>query len=234
MKWNPLGRLRARYFGEPATSVPPKIPVMTVAELLEEFKPGGRFHYAGAPQVRSEPAPSEPQAGLKPPTDQFADGWTWDAWRREMTSQGHYPGWAFCRFANRTGETNVQFVFGHVRGPFGVWRKPYDICHDEGQTTDILTAMTHLPSGLAVGVFAETAVAIEAAELADRVCADWAVFQEYEQLGPLIARTREAWDGVGIVPCTNAHGHSDHTRERFTIIGRSIESITAGKPEKLS
>lgn len=188
------------------------------------------------PTVDPEPASSWLQAGIKPPDDAEAEGWTWERWSGEMRSAGGVPGWSFCRFANRLGDDEVAFVFGFARGSFGIWQQPYTICRDFAsvQESTLLTSITHLPSGMGMGIFAEREVAASACELAERASEWSSIFAHGPAMDIAIERTRAAWEGVGIVPCTNAHAHAEPGGPMLNIIGRSAESIEAGRPEKLS
>lgn len=226
-----------RWFRRPATSVPPKIdrsrlPLgLTMEEFVKVMNPGP-VTALGRLAASIEPAPSQPQAGVKPPADD-TDGKTWAWWEAQRSAL--IPGWAFCRFANRVGP-EARFVYGRVRGSFGIWESPFEVCilqPERLQRTDILATVTHLLSGHAIGVFANIEVAVVACELADRVAEEWGLVKESERLDGAILRTRAAWDGVGIVPSTNAHAH-DQDGDVLHIICRSLESITEGKPEKLS
>lgn len=234
MKLEALRRSVARYFRRPATSVPPKIdrsPGGVIEGTKSQLDAIGdmifkQLHEAG--NLRPDLA-----KGLKPPLDTGTNGWTWSQWSKEAAGAGTIPGWAFCRFANRLGAENVGFVFGHVRGGFGVWRQPFDVCtsdHDGvQQRSEILTCVTHLQSGMGVGIFIDHATAIMAAELGEKVCAGWQT-----DLGhPYMDRVLTAWHGLGICQSSNAHAHDQHGT-RFPIYGQDEHSVMAGKPERLS
>jgi len=177
--------------------------------------------------VQIESGAVDTRPGIKPPSDPDADNWTWQKWDALARGNGAAPGWSFCRFANRTGETNVAFVFGLVRGSFGVWQQPFDVCTESGRANEVMTCITHLRSGIGCGVFAERMVAIEAAELADRL------FDAHlaEIDGDSAHRLHTAWEAAGIRPASNAHCHDGHGNT-FELIGR--DSILEGKPERLS
>lgn len=205
-----------RYCRRPARSVPPKIEQSDLSKLLvEAFR---------ASLDQAEPT----RAGVRPPSDPNTDNWTWQKWDALAHHNGAAPGWAFCRFANRTGSENVAFVFGLVRGSYGVWEQPFNICLDGESRKETLTCITHLRSGIGCGIFAERVVAIEAAELAERVCppSDDIEIANFH-------RMRTAWEAAGIRPASNSHCH-DAAGNIYELIGRSDESILDGKPERLS
>lgn len=258
MKLEALRRSVVRLFRKSDTSVPPK----TGLEIAQAQKADGvmkvdaaatsevilkellRQHLQSSGIIPPEDMPGwhdrrqADRPGIKPPSD-ITDSWTWSQWTKEASAGGVIPGWAFCRFANRLGEDKVGFVFGHVRGGFGVWQQPFDVFVNsyEGveQRPDILTCVTHLCTGMGLGIFADRATAITAAELAEKVCPSWQT-DTPEQLtvwGENIGRTRTAWHAIGIRESTNAHANDRHGT-RFPIFGQDNESLMAGKPERLS
>jgi hypothetical protein len=257
MKFEPHKWPLVRYFRRPATSVPPKIepegPSAAMLAAIESDRISElilkQLVNSGSVLVRHvDPremlgfddmrAAAPPRPGIKPPPDAGTNGWTWSQWSKEVAGGGVIPGWAFCRFANRLGPESVGFVFGHVRGGFGVWRQPFDVCTSdyEGvqQRSEILTCVTHLRTGVGVGIFIDRDTAILAAELAERVCPAWQY--EEEVLGDWRGhrdRAFTAWHGIGIRSSVNAHAHDQHGT-RFTIYGQDTESVMAGKPERLS
>lgn len=247
-----LRRAYRRLFGRPGTSGPHKIEgegarsIMVVPKgtvvtedllaLLRDHalrtSPGwndNRQAFESAKNDLAKQMLDSLRPGVRPPTDPEADGWTWQKWDALARGAGTAPGWAFCRFANRTGPDTVAFVFGLVRGSFGLWQQPFDICTEDNRSSEILTCITHLRSGIGCGIFAERMVAIEAAELADRICE--AHLTEID--GDTSHRLHRAWEGVGIRPASNAHCH-DGAGNTYELIGRSTDSIMEGKPERLS
>lgn len=184
-------------------------------------------------ELRISDAP--PRPGIKPPPDPATEGWIWTAWKRELDA-GALPGWAVCRFANRIGPDHVAFVFGIVRGSFGIWRQPFDVCAAGTDSTEhILTCVTHLRSGLGIGIFSDRAVAAEAAELAERVCPAWATLDpaDHAAWAEVHNRTGVAWLGIGVRYLDDAHCH-DKAGGTYGIYSRTAESMMAGRPEKLS
>lgn len=174
-------------------------------------------------------------AGIKPPVDREAEGWTWDSWQREAAAH-QMDGWTFCRFANRTSIESVGFVFGLVRGYFGLWQQPFPVCNVPlGEHADqILTCITHLPSGLGLGVFEDRETAAHACLIAMDVGSEW------HKLDPMDRTTwdfstdtmREAWAFNGIVPSASKHAHNGS--QSLLIWERNAAALDAGKPERLS
>lgn len=217
---------------------------LTLQQLIEQQLKARGIH--GTVEIVDGTEPLKRlMGGIKPPADPAAEGWTWDAWSKEM---GHmaFPGWSPCRFAHRTSfasAENARFVFGLTRGPFGLWQNNFDVCgrDDDGdfrQERAILTCLTHLPTGMGMGIFKTRDVAAVAADTAIRACPQL-VDTEYSEAsnGPwslAMARTADAWRSLGIVPADNAHAHDLSTGNGpYTIMGLA-ENLEAGKPEKLS
>jgi hypothetical protein len=259
MKFEPHKWPLVRLFRKSDTSVPPKIEgeadridgpthplddignhILKQLQALGMIPPGSEVRVSHRPLTVMDGEVREiPRPGIKPPLDAGTEGWTWSQWSKEAGAGGVIPGWAFCRFANRLGPENVGFVFGHVRGGFGVWRQPFDVCttSDEGvgQRPEILTCITHLLTGMGVGIFADRDTAIVAAELAEKVCPSWHSLAptELSVWRENMGRTLAAWHGIGIREATNAHAHDRHGT-RFQIYGQDNETVMAGKPERLS
>ena len=235
MNFEALRRSVVRLFGKSDTSVPPKNDAPSaVDELLAHLRRSGLIPEGADATVRIVPL------GRRPPVDEATEGWTWQKWDAEVRAAGTAPGWAFCRFANRLGDEDVGFVFGFARGSFGIWQKPFGVCSVDGdgnhaRSDEILTCITHLRTGMGIGIFVEREVAFTAAELADRVCPAWASDRPADLTvwREAALRTHEAWGGVGICVSNNSHAHDDEGNI-FGVMGRSEESIMHGKPEKLS
>jgi hypothetical protein len=188
-----------------------------------------------SPQIGSAGFKSRFLPGIKPPPDPPVEGWTWAAWKREIDAAA-LPGWAVCRFANRIGPDQVAFVFGAVRGSFGIWHQPFDVCAaGTNRTKRVLTCVTHLRSGLGVGIFSDRQVAAEAAVLADRVCPGWETLDPDDRAAwdEVHSRTGTAWSGIGIRHADDANCH-DQDGDSYAIYVRSPQSMMAGRPEKLS
>lgn len=249
MTFGLLGASLARLFRRRATSVPPKIdpePVpVTIDTIISQMIARGFFDVKAVHGV-SPPVDQAPTVGIKPPPDPDVDlAWTWQRWDAEVESCGQYRGWTFCRFANRHGEA-AQFVFGFVCGPFGVWTTPMDVCTTmmvDGDVPSmipsqpIVACLTHLRSGYGIGVFADRAIAISAAELADRITSLWgepSIVTDGGVWRAAMGATRDAWRSASIQPAVNAHVHPTGSNKPLEIWGRSIESINEGRPERLS
>lgn len=256
-----LRRLHVRLFGRPATSVSPKIvgsgasaviitdrpsSVITTPAALDRVEEAAQRLY-GEPNIDPFPWDNDgrataikhlkrPAAGIKPP-----DAWTWEAWAKEFSSLA-IDGWAPCQFAHRAGlgAEKAVFVFGVVRGDFGLWQQPFDVCVINGlvhqSQTDVLTIATHLRSGIGMGIFATKTDAAQACNLASRV-APWSTIDHEDRAAWVDAarRTCDAWHEFGIVASVNAYAHDRDTDSGpMPIMGLSIESASEGKPEKLS
>ena len=242
MKLGSIGSSLVRWFRKSEAAVPPTLEVGHPGGdevLIEMLKRAGLYHPSMKVEVRSitepsgEPAPS--RLGVRPPADEGIDNASWEWWEVCRGNQ-RVPGWAYCRFANRVGDKAV-FAFGYVRGSFGIWQKPFRTCNgvhpDVVKLNRVLTVGTHLLTGHAIGNFESLAIAAEACELADRVAAEWATATRATALDPAIHRTQQAWAGAGIVPSSVSHAHEDDG-DLLLILGRSIESVMEGKPERLS
>lgn len=228
-----------RWF-RPAPPPPPEMPPL-IRALLDRVKAEG-LSADLTTDLATRAAPSKPPNPFEP--DPEVPKWSWQEYASNRDKAGVHPGWAFCRFANRAygnHDRNTEvasFVFGFTRGAFGVWSRHMDVCSvnddEHASAQQLLTTITHLQTGYGVGVFAERDVAMEAAELAERVYPAWA------GAGDVMSaegrdRTSQAWEGVGIVPSTNAHAHSpENSLITLPIYGRSEASVLLGKPEKLS
>lgn len=137
-----------------------------------------------------------PQAGTtSPPVG------TWDSYATVMAQHHAAPGWTFCRYGIRGPlEHQQSFVTGIACAPFGAsWARFLctnpDIGYSEKRS---LVALTHTPTGYAVGVFNDMELAVEAAELVMRMSIDWRGFGEQPDSVPTIARIRSAWNAAGI------------------------------------
>lgn len=217
-----------RYFGVPATSVPPQIDAEGVSMTVEFDQP-----YPWISHV--EP----PLPTIKPPADPGVDGWTWEAWDREQRAmtQG-IDGWSPCRFAHRS-QGKAKFVFGLVRGPFGMWKKPLVVHRrlPDGSVVvlnEVLTCATHLRSGMGMGVFEKIETAALACNIASKAFTRWGeiadqgtpLWREAEQ------RVLRAWWELGIVMCNNSNCQDGGIT--YAIYGLTLETVMDGKPEKFS
>jgi hypothetical protein len=184
--------------------------------------------------------------GIKPPADPAADAMDWGKWRECMQ---HYfeahDGWSPCRFANRLGAgLQIGWVFGITKGAFGVWTKPYLVCHHYEETADsaILAAITHLPSGMGIGIFNDRQTACLAVDLVLSM-EDWKCTPEIDgskeskaRWDSLMAKARHTWEFNGIDWSTDRHAHmSDNLGSpEIGIWTFNPDNLIEGKPEKLA
>lgn len=191
--------------------------------------------------------PAAPEVGARAPT--------WDEWSAALREM-HIPGWSVCRFAIRQSHEvagQVTFVYGVVNGAFGIWRSEFPtVCRikegvklaeweepDDDQIEQMaplkLTCVSHLPSGLGVGLFFDRRVAADACELALRLDIDWLNLDpaDQKQWAREVALITTAWQAAGIRRAM-AHAHQDNGEIIEHIFERTAESIAEGKPERLS
>lgn len=184
--------------------------------------------------------------GIRPPSDVGADGWSWEAWSKEQRALA-FPGWAPCRFAHRcsplVGADTARFVFGITQGPFGIWKQNFDVCStdDEGEYQReklILACLTHLPTGMGLGIFRHVGDAAMAADTMIRTSPQLADAAYDNAPGSpwstLIERAVMAWKAIGIQPSFNSHAHDLSTGSGPHFIMALGDNLEAGKPEKLS
>lgn len=234
MIFGSIRRAYIRYFRPAATSVSPKIDMDFLNdELIRFLRQGGLIPPDAKVGVRT--------LGIKPPSDPDVDQeWTWDQWSRHQREL-ELPGWAPCRFAHRLTTEQAKFVFGVVRGAFGLWQQPFNVCRRDDDDSefergsDILTCVTHLRSGMGIGVFACRETAAHACDLAERVYPQWQSldFTDRPNWISAVNRTTNSWVEIGIRGSTNTHAHADNSGP-FAILGLDIQSASEGKPEKLS
>lgn len=166
----------------------------------------------------------------------------WAIWDRESRILvADLPGWSPCRFYNRIGPSTAMGVFGAVKGLFGIWRQPYNVCdgeHDE-QGEVVLPAVTHLATGLAMGTFVDVTTAAKASEVLSAL--DWASMPPADP----DEKCRAAWAeraGLarktlafhGIVPQERRHAHERGDPYMTLIPIYAVQDLGTDKPEKLS
>lgn len=218
------------YPGDESRAVPHRL--LDVVALTIDPNLTVEFSVAGDPASFE---PSRPDTAIKPP-----DVWTWEMWSKEFEALV-IDGWSPCSFAHLSvvgSEHRAVFVFGVVRGGFGLWQQPFDVCYERDgemkRVVDTLTVATHLRSGVGMGVFATKSDAAQACNLAGR-CAPWEKIGPLSEWGDAAARVSRAWFEFGIVPSVNAHAHDQSADSGpIPIMGLSFESAAKGKPEKLS
>ncbi len=238
MIFGSIGRALVRYFRRPATSVPPQTAWSAPEDITSWSRPGTTFVRELHPGEDAKQAIADHIAGtaIKPPTQ-----WTWEAWAKEFGSLA-IAGWSPCQFAHRAGREGPEkaiFVFGVVRGAFGLWQQPFDVWFFGDDIPEVrrdtLTIVTHLRSGVGLGIFAEKEGAAQACALASATAPWETVEQGSADWTAAFQRSAMAWHQMGIVPSVNAHAHDPDTGcGPFPIMGLSAESAAVGKPEKLS
>lgn len=217
-----------------ATTIPAGSP--QAAEIMRALASGDMAGLAkavgGAKEVAIEAhAPGVLQEAAKVALggDSDANALKWATWRKEaaiLTKDA--PGWSPCRFYNRVGPDEGRGVFGVVKGDWGIWRSPYDICGDDFEDSMILPALTYLPEGLAMGLLLDTPTAVAAAEIVRTL--DWSQMPEANE----IEANRDAWAARnqlvkktlafhGIAPDPERHAHESYGGTALSIYARAEE-----------
>lgn len=238
-----------RWLRRPATSVSPQIlPQDVMDELIRRMVSGGTavVKVVTPEEMHATGPAAAPRPGIEPPGLEMP----WPQWCKLEAELDAPAGWSACRFATRRpdekgGGDVCTFVFGIVRNDFGIWLSPFPVCEMDdgiylGQRDDILAAVTHLPSGLGMGVFADQPSAIASCDLADGLGIDW------RTLNPLKPDDRSSWidsinrlkkarEFAGITICSNRHTHmGSPDGPHLAIWQQRAEDIAVGRPEKLS
>lgn len=193
---------------------------------------------AHAVQIESGAVDERP--GIEPPANEMP----WPQWRALEAELDAPLGWSACRFPTwKPGTLPGQdqgtcgFVFGITRGAFGIWRTPFPVCvtDDDGMATDkredVLAAITHLPTGLGMGVFADRAAAIALCHAVESV-GDW---HTRNVSAAMQIRFHEARSFCGVWPSRTRHAHMGSADGPLLAIWEQrAEDVAAGRPEKLS
>lgn len=226
-----IGRSLVRLFRRPATSVPPRIEPLPPWPWVDPAQRGAEPDLTGPSFVR--------EVGTQPPADPTIDRpWLWSEWVRER-ARFNVRGWSYCRFPIRFPEDRMTFVFGSVRGQFGIYPAPFTVHYTETATAEdmILPCLVHLRGGVGMGLFGGLDAARQAAEIASKI-ADWNnVDPEDAASWPGVRNRLDAvWGGIGIIAAVNAYAtaKNDQGGMPWAIYGISSEKLMAGKPEKLS
>lgn len=184
---------------------------------------------------------SEDRPGIEPPGNYMP----WDQWRALAAGLDAPPGWSACRFPTwRPGDNGGEvcaFVFGIVRRDFGIWQQAMEVCRTDvdgqvvGRANEVLSMVTHLPSGLGMGVFADRASALISCDAHDSTGVDWRAVSPADRVswGNVYAKLIPALAFVGIAVCDDRHAHDAAGRD-FTVWQQRAERVFAGKPEKAS
>lgn len=209
--------------------------VQRTPRLPAELPSAGEAVRIGTNVVTGEPVMVTLTTQPEPPRP------TWAAYDALMASHQSYAGWTFCKFGVRGPRSEDHSeVQGIVRAPFGAWWAPF-LCVDQGtghQTRRGLACVEHTRSGMAIGVFGDMDLAVQAAEIAMRMD-EWQAFSFDEARSmELIYRVRAAWTAAGIVfsPFTGyptVHGNVPQGQPPVAIF---IKNPMADhhRPEKLS
>lgn len=272
MNFDLVGRLWARYFGRPATSVSPQITEDAIIDRMVDrglieptwVRPPPGTPYVDPRQRGSEPEPIgstyvRERPGIMPPGLEMP----WPEWRQLAREIDPPPGWSACRFATwRPGEHPVRidsgavdtrpenagtcaFVIGIVRGDFGIWRAPFPVCitDEDGMLTnqreEVLAAVTHLPTGLGMGIFTDRDAAIASCTAAEGLGIDWRLLNPNDKNDWVrsFSRLRQAREFAGITVCRTRHAHQHHgdvDGPPLSIWEQRAEAMADGRPEKLS
>lgn len=215
--------------------------------LLGSIVEHARRGYEANQQADQEGNRQDNRQGIQPPTDardRQADSLGWVKWL-EIMNEHPVPGWAPCRFVNRLGPTDrIGWVFGVVRDSFGVWSQPYPVCHHPMDEADhdfkpsaILATITHLPTGMGMGVFNDRATACAAAELLDGL-EDWRNMPQTdgsepskERWGSLVQKVYRTWEFNGIDYSADWHAHNGVGGEHIGIWTKQPALVEDGKPK---
>lgn len=207
------------------------LPGVRLAGVIRAGDPG--YDEALARYTRPQESQSHP----------FKDGVSvehmpWSIWQKWMVQVKAPPGWSPCRFGARMGNASdddaVGQMFGFVRCEFGVYTKPFYVCHPV-HAEQSLAALIHLPTGTGVGVFMTEAMATEAGELALALGGvDWR--GDIDPTNPdkwngIRERVGAAWSAAGL-HVAPFHAHDNDTEGEITVWMSTHHTRTAGKPTK--
>lgn len=216
-KLEALRRSVVRYFGQGATSVTPE-----KSPTTDELGDLVRSIIADTEAKKQAPAPLD--AVVVDP-----DNLPWEVWAN-MQREARAPGWTFCRFGARW-QGNARQVFGIVREDIGLWSKAFLLHHTNQQQRRVLWSMTHIPTGLGLGLFMEREYAIQGAELLHRALPD-----ELAELDPdvpstfgvFMPRLRQTYAAAGLFQYDGYASDADSPEGRFVLWDRSTITAPAG------
>lgn len=249
-----IDRMIERGLIEPAwvrlEPIPPGTPYVDPrqrgAEPSTAFRDGVMLHTSIGEREIAAKRPGIIPPGLEMP---------WPKWRQLARELDPPPGWSACRFATWcAGEPSPEhanpedagtcaFVLGIVRGDFGIWRSPFPVCHvgDDGmlieQCEDTLAAVTHLRTGLGMGVFADRDAAIASCTAAEGLGINWRTLDPNNKGEWMrsFSRLRQAREFAGLTVCRTRHAHHGSSDgPPLSIWEQSTDAMSAGRPEKLS
>ena len=239
-----------RFRRKPYVVTPPQ----TLAERLAERRQATNPEQAIIEALRAAgmiPAGSEPHVivrqesppGIEPPSP---DAHPWENWQGFMAGT-HQPGWSPCMFGTRVwspgSAERVSFMFGIAKGCFGVYTRPHQVCyededrHDQSSSETILATVTHLYSGVGLGLFADREAACAAADALLSIGIAWSNLTQPASdtiwLG-VQERADAAWTFNGFTVDENRHAHTGPGGPIMGIWSHTQEALTAGKPDRMS
>lgn len=222
--------------------------------LLESLKSSGAIPPGWTAEVvnmsgKPPPVPEQHRNALDALGGHSVDYAVWQNEMRHLAT----PGWSPCRFGARIGETRIGFVYGITRNCFGIYEQPFDVCDDsdddrpdDGKTGRglILSTICFLPLGIGLGLFADRASALAAAQVIEHMPWHEAMLDERDQHAFLahwngrMEKVRTAWRFAGIDIDATRHAHQQSEQSPFTppinIWQKTAANLTAGKPERVS
>lgn len=179
----------------------------------------------------------------------------WAAWAAMMTDmtgcEMDVEGWAKCRIGNRDGRNGevVNWVFGIAKGDFGIWLGGRPISYhpvgdyqfvDGTPPTRPLAALTHIRSGLGMGLFWDVPCAVEAVGIIQPLI-DWkaapltdATAQDANYWAMTLTKVHRSWEFCGIDHHPHLHAHAFPGGPPHGVWAKFADAGAQGKPEKLS
>ena len=159
----------------------------------------------------------------------------WDIYMQLM-DEYRRPGWSYGRFAIQSEAGQALFMFGHLRGSFGVFCRVGMIIHDGVDTTPArLFHIVALRMGMIVATFINAQQAMEGCEIAEAM-ADWDAFREESEPAYKLAveRTSLGWASAALYAFPNMTARAGDGHEIPQMIVKQPEYLTEHRPEKLS
>jgi hypothetical protein len=189
--------------------------------------------------VKAKVASEATRSGMRPPSSNGPDKpLLWPTWEGCMRDVNCGPDWSPCRFAvmmTIDGVEQAVFVFGAVRGQFGIHSVPMRVCSPMQDEERLLCPLTFLPSGYGLALFKDRETAVEASNIVagmlDRETAP--PISNREWWSATVQALKQRWAFHGIAPDEGMHVHFDN---EFVapILVKSEANLNAGKPEKLA
>lgn len=159
----------------------------------------------------------------------------WDIWMKLMDEQRR-PGWAYGRLALCSERDSALFMFGWLRGSFGVFSREGTLFHDHADPMrHVFAHIVHLRTGKVTATFLNAQEAMEGCEIAEHM-GDWnAITNDMSPEYKLAAdRTTVGWSYAALfAQPTMAARAGDGTLVQV-IIAKSPEYLNMGRPEKTS